>query len=169
MRRCIYCKKIVHQSDLTLEHVIPQFLGGAYAPDWLKTRDVCQRCNNNLGLFVDAGFEKDWVVSSTLSMAAHKTYDPSAGVGLPLICMGLEDVPLPAIQPDECFEVWLGPAGERVFWVRPVDESLYWYMGGIPGQLKLLTRARTLCFLPSHTQILGARFRRSRLRLLVGR
>lgn len=152
MRRCIYCRKFVEQSTLTLEHVIPQFLGGAYAPDWLKTRDVCRRCNSNLGLFVDASFEKDWSVSSTLAMAAHKTYDASTDVGLPLICMGLEDVPLPGLQPDECCEVWLGPSGERVFWIRPADESLYWYMGGNPITAKTArTRAYFMFSVRSHT------------------
>ena len=42
----------------SLEHVIPQFLGGAYAPDQMKTKDVCRKCNSDLGLFVDAAFEK---------------------------------------------------------------------------------------------------------------
>ncbi|RQS64281.1 hypothetical protein DID96_28560 [Burkholderia sp. Bp8963] len=32
MKRCIYCRQPVDSSRLTLEHVIPQFLGGAYRP-----------------------------------------------------------------------------------------------------------------------------------------
>lgn len=136
MKRCLYCRKDVAQSEFTLEHVVPKYLGGAYVSDKLKTRDVCKRCNNDLGLFVDAGFEKDWFVSNALSMAAHKTYDPEGSVGLPLVCMGRLDIKLPGMQPDECCESWLGPAGELVFWVRPTDDRLYWYMGGNPRTVK---------------------------------
>lgn len=142
MTRCIYCRQLVNQSEKTIEHVIPQFLGGAYAPDKFKTRDVCRRCNSNLGLFVDAGFEKDWFVAQNLSMIAHKTYDPEKNIGLPLICMGSVDLPLPDMQPEEICELWLGPFGEQIYWVRPADERLYWYMGGNPRTAKTIrTRA----------------------------
>lgn len=151
MRRCIYCRQLVERSELTLEHVIPQFLGGACAPDRFKTRDVCKDCNNNLGLFVDAGFEKDWFVSNVLSMIAHKTYDPSKSAGLPLICIGPVDFPLPDMRPDEICESWLGPFGEQIYWVRPVDERLYWYMGGNPRTAKTVrTRAYFMFGARSH-------------------
>ena len=58
MRECIYCRKLKEEDMFSLEHVIPQFLGGAYAPDQMKTKDVCRKCNSDLGLFVDAAFEK---------------------------------------------------------------------------------------------------------------
>ncbi|MGZ5027986.1 MAG: HNH endonuclease [Methylobacter sp.] len=58
MSICIYCRLDKSESDFSLEHIIPQSLGGAAAPDYFKTRKVCSTCNNNLGLFVDASFEK---------------------------------------------------------------------------------------------------------------
>ena len=67
---CIYCGEEKDDSEFTFEHVIPQSLGGAYAPDQFKTHDVCVKCNGNLGLFVDAAFEKDWFVQSWLLMSA---------------------------------------------------------------------------------------------------
>lgn len=70
MKRCIYCRQEKDDDQFTLEHVIPQFLGGAYTPESFKIRDVCKNCNNNLGLFVDAGFEKNWLVSNNLRQAA---------------------------------------------------------------------------------------------------
>jgi hypothetical protein len=140
---CIYCRRMLDPLEFSLEHVIPQFLGGAYAPQTLKTRDVCRKCNSNLGLFVDAGFEKDWAVSQRLSLIAHRTYDPQADIGLPLICMGISQIPLPGIEPEEVCESWLGPAGEQIYWVRPADERMYWYMGGNPVTAKT---ARTTAY-----------------------
>jgi hypothetical protein len=142
MKKCIYCRKHKDDSEFTLEHVIPQFLGGAYSPEIFKIRDVCKPCNSNLGLFVDAGFEKNWIVSNKLRDAAYRFFDPNNAVGLPLICMGNSDLTPPNIEEDEICELWLGPLGEQVYWVRPNDERLYWYTGGNPITTKTkLSRA----------------------------
>lgn len=131
-KKCIYCRKDKAEEEFTLEHIFPQFLGGAYASDVFKTRDVCERCNNNLGLFVDAGFEKNWFVSNKLRFFAYAFLDPNNLTGLPLICMGESDLAPPEMNSTETCEAWLGPFGEAVFWIRPLDEMLYWYSGGNP-------------------------------------
>jgi hypothetical protein len=136
MRRCIYCREKKDKGEFTLEHVFPQFMGGAYAPDCFKTRDVCKRCNSNLGLFVDAGFEKNWFVSNKLREAAYAFFDPNNPVGMPLICMGKSDLIPPQQQEYEVCESWLGPLREQIYWVRPHDERLYWYTGGNPRTTK---------------------------------
>lgn len=136
MRECIYCRKEKDEGEFTLEHVFPQFMGGAYAPDCFKIREVCNRCNNNLGLFVDAGFEKDWRVSNTLKMFANAFFDPNNPIGLPLICMGKTDLIPPQKEENEVCESWLGPLGEQIYWVRPGDDRLYWYAGGNPRTAK---------------------------------
>jgi hypothetical protein len=121
---------------MTLEHVLPQSLGGAYAPDVYKIRNVCERCNSNLGLFVDAGFEKNWLVSGTLQVSALASFDVKNPKGLPLICMGDANLDVPGLKGDEVCECWLGPLGERIYWIRPKDEELYWYAGGNPRTSK---------------------------------
>ncbi len=136
MKRCIYCRKPKPETEFTLEHVIPQFLGGAYGPDRFKTRDVCKSCNSNLGLFVDASFEKNWFVTHKLREIAFSNFDPDKDAGLPLICMGHSDLKPPDMQPSETCESWLGPLGEQIYWVRPDDERLYWYSGGNPRTTK---------------------------------
>lgn len=138
MRTCIYCREAKADGDFTLEHVLPQFMGGAYAPERFKVRDVCKRCNSNLGLFVDAGFEKNWFVSNKLREAAYAFFDPSNPVGLPLICMGKSDLAPPQQQESEICESWLGPLGEQIYWIRPHDERLYWYTGGNPRTTKTI-------------------------------
>lgn len=136
MRPCIYCRKPFPDNQFTLEHVIPQFLGGAQAPDELKTRDVCGKCNNDLGLFVDAAFEKDFLVYNHLKESAYAFFDPEKPIALPLQCMGISDLKPPNMQEDEICESWLGPLGEQIYWIRPKDERMYWYSGGNPRTVK---------------------------------
>jgi len=136
MRNCIYCRKTKSDDEFTLEHVIPQFLGGAQAPDELKTRDVCGTCNSNLGLFVDAAFEKDFLVFNELNESAHAFFNPENPVALPLRCMGTSDLTPPNTEEDEVCEAWLGPLGEQVYWIRARDERMYSYSGGNPRTVK---------------------------------
>lgn len=135
MSKCMYCDTEIVDSSSSLEHLIPQFLGGAYAPDRFKTHLACRRCNNNLGLFVDAAFEKDWTVGNNLAYLARESLVLQGGqatAGVPLICFGLSELKPPGMQEGEVCESWLGPHGEQVYLVRPADERLYWYSGGNP-------------------------------------
>lgn len=135
MAKCIYCDKEKSDSEMSLEHAIPRFLGGAYAPDNFKIRNVCERCNNNLGLFVDAAFEKDWTVGSNLAQLARESVSLQGNIvtsGIPLVCMGISDLSPPGMQESEVCECWLGPHGEQVYLIRPSDDRLYWYSGGNP-------------------------------------
>ncbi|NCC23332.1 MAG: HNH endonuclease [Alphaproteobacteria bacterium] len=136
MKNCIYCHESKSDDEFSLEHVIPQFMGGALVSDKLKTRDVCRQCNNNLGLFVDAAFEKDFLVFNNLNAAAHAFFDPDNPSSLPLHCMGASALTPPNIKETEVCEYWIGPLGEQVFWIRPSDKRLYWYSGGNPRTVK---------------------------------
>lgn len=136
MPSCIYCGQNKPDEDMTLEHAVPQCLGGAYAPDSFKTNRACKKCNSNLGLFVDASFEKSWFVTNWLQNAAMACYDPSNPSSLPLVCLGKSEHILPGMLDDEICEAYLGPLGEVVYWVRPHDERLYWYAGGNPRTAK---------------------------------
>ena len=137
LQKCLYCRRDKSEKEFTLEHVIPQFLGGAQAPDAFKTRRVCKTCNSNLGLFVDASFEKDWVVSNELNEAAYSFFNPEHPSSLPLRHMGISiDLHPPEMQEDEVCECWLGPLGEQIYWIRPSDERMYWYAGGNPRTAK---------------------------------
>ncbi len=136
MRNCIYCRKIKSDKEFTLEHVIPQFLGGAQAPDKLKTRDVCKICNSDLGLFVDAAFEKDFLVFNELKNSASAFFNPEKPFALPLKCMGTCDLIPPNMKENEICEAWLGSLGEQIYWIRIKDERMYWYSGGNPRTVK---------------------------------
>lgn len=136
MNKCIYCTREKNDTEFSLEHVIPQFLGGSQAPDTFKTKDVCKSCNNNLGLFVDASFEKDFLVFNNLKAAAYAFFDPEDPSSLPLHYMGVSKLIIPHIKNNEICEYWLGPLGELILWVRPDDEKMYWYSGGNPRLVK---------------------------------
>lgn len=136
MTICLYCDRDKSEDEMTLEHVLPQSLGGAYAPDMYKLRNVCEKCNNDLGLFVDAGFEKHWLVSNVLRLSALASFDSEHPKSLPLICMGNSRLEIPGLGEDEVCESWLGALGEQIYWIRPKDEKLYWYSGGNPRTTK---------------------------------
>ena len=133
---CIYCREEKQIDEFSLEHVVPQFLGGNFVSDKFKTRNVCKKCNNNLGLFVDAAFEKDWLVFNHLKSQAYAFYNPKAPTSLPLHYMGHSVINPPHMVDGEICEYWLGPLGEQIFWIRPDDEKLYWYAGGNPRTVK---------------------------------
>ena len=117
-------------------------MGGAQAPDNLKTRNVCETCNSNLGLFVDASFEKDFLVFNELNEAAYSFFNPDAPTPLPLRNMGASDLTPPETKEGEICECWIGPLGEQIYWIRPSDERMYWYSGGNPRTVKKVkTRA----------------------------
>ncbi|MCW0236299.1 MAG: HNH endonuclease [Ferrovibrio sp.] len=136
MVKCIYCLEDKAEKDMSLEHAIPQFLGGAQAPDKYKTHCVCKTCNSNLGLFVDASFARSFLVANWLKMNAMDLYLPSDPGGLPLYCMAVMELNLPGMTEDDVCELYMGPLGEQVYWVRPHDERLFWYSGGNPRTTK---------------------------------
>lgn len=129
---CMYCGYSKPQSDSTLEHGIPQALGGAHAPDRFKFRNICTKCNNDLGAYVDASFAKSWFVINGLATAAKKLYDGANDVPVPPVCMGPIEIPGLQLADGQIAESWLGPSGEHLIWVRLKDETLYWYSGGNP-------------------------------------
>ncbi|WP_252180136.1 HNH endonuclease [Endozoicomonas sp. 4G] len=136
MKECIYCRKVKEESGFSLEHIVPQFLGGSRVPNLLKTKQVCKICNNNLGLFVDASFEKSFLVYSYLTEQAYAFYDPDNPTALPLRCFGTTDLSPPHMVEGEICELWIGPLGEQIIWIRPDDKRLYWYSGGNPRTVK---------------------------------
>lgn len=147
MIECIYCQQQKEEKEFSLEHVIPQFLGGNFVSDKFKTRRVCKTCNNNLGLFVDAAFEKDWLIFNYLNTEAYAFFNPNKPIPLPLQCMGISELKPPYISEEDLCEYWLGPLGEQVFWIRPDDERLYWYSGGNPRTVKKQKLEHILYFL----------------------
>jgi hypothetical protein len=60
MKTCIYCGEEKNTDEFSAEHIWPDALGGDDLPDFWRTDDVCQKCNNLSGLYVDGAFVKGW-------------------------------------------------------------------------------------------------------------
>jgi hypothetical protein len=114
---------------MTLEHIWPQALGGQYAPDLFRTREVCERCNSLAGQWVDGAFLKSWLIICENAIAARHFLEPAVPGILPLIYFGIDEG-FP-VQPGEVCERWIGPAGEQIYYVHQADDNKWFgYAGG---------------------------------------
>ena len=132
VRTCLYCGKQKPLAELSLEHIFPQRLGGAMCSELFKTRDVCQRCNNILGAFVDGTFIKSWFVTNAEALASQQYLDIASPNSIsPLMYMGiLNGLNLPA---DEICEMWVGPCGCHFYHMHQRDDTRWdTYAGGNP-------------------------------------
>lgn len=142
---CLYCGHDKPKTDESLEHVIPQFMGGEFAPQQYLLRTVCKQCNNKLGLFVDASYAKSWFVTNGLSNAARRLYTDLTDPPLPLVCMGLSKIAGLVLDEWQIAEHWVGPSGETVIWLRAHDKRLHGYSGGNPIDKKKMQSTAYLC------------------------
>ena len=114
---CVYCGET--DVEGSLEHLWPQGLGGAQAPELFRTRDVCRKCNNKCGLFVDAPFIKSWVLkgASAFESLWYADLSPDSRAVLPPIYWGVlaDDLALGAGL--SC-EVWLSACRGVIFHVH---------------------------------------------------
>ncbi|WP_157652280.1 HNH endonuclease [Burkholderia ubonensis] len=167
-RNCIYCDRDKPITEFSLEHIFPDSLGGSLCCDLFKTRQVCQRCNNLSGLFIDGPFIKSWFRNNHDAVASrdYLTLDAQDST-LPLIYMG----EIGAISTtDEVCESWLGPCGEHVYhFHRRDDERFATYLGGDPIARQKDTGRAYLALTVTHPWWIGlalrsfkAHFRRAR-------
>jgi hypothetical protein len=133
---CLYCGTEKQQSESSLEHAIPQFMGGDYAPKIFQITNVCTTCNNRLGLWVDASYAKSWFITNYLAEAARLLCTKADDPGLPLRCMGRAQIPNLVVPDEHVAEHWIGPSGETIAWIRPHDERMDSYAGGNPIDTK---------------------------------
>lgn len=126
---CIYCNGRKNNPRMTLEHIWPQSLGGAAAPELFRSNQVCESCNNHAGLWVDGAFTKSWFVANEAAMQDRSYLDPEKPGIVPFIYMGI-DTEFPN-RPDHICERWLGQAGEHIYHIHLADEDKwYGYAGG---------------------------------------
>jgi hypothetical protein len=151
-RFCIYCGKEKPESDFSLEHIFPDRLGGKLCSDLFKTRNVCERCNSLMGLFVDGSFIKSWFRTNYDASSAREYLDLNSPKSFePLIYMGrLKSI---SIANNEVCELWLGPCGSLYYHFHATDEDRFKaYAGGNPISRKA-DRGRVYLFLTSENQL----------------
>lgn len=91
-KKCIYCNEEKKDDKFSLEHIFPNNLGGAYTNKIFKTRQVCRKCNNLSGLYVDSSFIKNFfVTNSTIFSNYLGFYDFNKNPYIPFSYMGFVD------------------------------------------------------------------------------
>jgi HNH endonuclease len=75
LKTCVYCEQDKPEEEFDLEHIWPDALGGDLLPALFQTNDVCQRCNNLAGLFVDGAFLKSWFGQAERATGAYDYVD----------------------------------------------------------------------------------------------
>lgn len=113
MRTCLYCKQKKNDSEFSKEHIIPRAVGGAVNPlNPFTINDVCKRCNNLCGLFIDAPFIKSWFINNQRASNAKKFVRLTNSTVLPLTYIGIiEELKFD----NRICEFWLGPTGDTIY------------------------------------------------------
>lgn len=65
MNNCFLCEQ--SGVEMSLEHSIPQFLGGKKSDDKFKKLNLCRSCNSRLGTYVDARFARNFINAMELA------------------------------------------------------------------------------------------------------
>lgn len=137
-RRCSYCFRSKLTAEFNLEHIWPDALGGDALSGFWKTTNVCARCNELSGRFVDGEFIKSWFVVNERAEAARPYLNAAKpeAAWLPLTYIGnLEHDVVPTGM---AAEFWLGPCGDHIFHLRPTQEPGWeTYAGGKPTRKRL--------------------------------
>jgi hypothetical protein len=132
-RTCIYCSELKAAAEFSLEHIIPQFMGGNGACGDIVTRDVCRRCNSLTGQFVDAPVARGFFQNSIEHGAWRQciAFNEAAGNIFPLIYFGRSKEL--TFGPEEEAEVWLGPEGGSIWHIHTRQPDDYdTLVGGDP-------------------------------------
>lgn len=136
MFECIYCRENLPDKKRSLEHIWPDGLGGNYGPSFFMIKNVCGFCNNTLGLYVDAEFQRNFFRSTEEMTSALAFLDTKQASALPLVFMG--KIRAEGLKNEIC-ESWTGPRGEGIYFFHKEDnENFVTYAGGDP-----ITRRRS--------------------------
>lgn len=120
--KCIYCQQEKDENEFSLEHIIPQSMGGALLDNNFKTKHVCNRCNNLCGLFVDDACLRNWFQLNA-KMSAHLIN------GMFPSYIGMVDI---LSGDNEVCDMWTYPEGSVVYHFRPREDKFITHVGGNP-------------------------------------
>lgn len=149
-RECIYCLQEKPADQFSVEHIIPQFLGGTREHRTLVTDCVCKKCNSDFGRFVDAAVAKAYFMNFLERGFAEGCFDFDRNYGniFPLLYFGRnKDL---SFVPETVSELWLGPDAGTIWHLRGEDtETFLAYAGGDPVARRKSRTERVYAFLAS--------------------
>ena len=106
-KRCIYCNQDKYEDEFSLEHIFPDALGGKYANKLFKTRQVCKKCNNLAGLYVDSLFVKNFFLTKLFFSNYIGYFDFKKKPYIPFTYMGFyEHIEHPQYKFCEAWQFW---------------------------------------------------------------
>ncbi|WP_434794538.1 hypothetical protein TPDSL_15770 [Terrisporobacter petrolearius] len=135
MAICLYCGKEFNKEEMTREHVIPQVIGGnIHESNPFIIENVCKRCNNTAGIFIDGIFAKQFLVKNKIDTLNSRYTDLNKNQYIPLSYMGkLKDFEFEG----KICEFWLGPTGDVIYHFHdPYKDKLGIPMIGKPTYIK---------------------------------
>lgn len=110
---CVYCGSIKSATEFTSEHVIPKAIGGNLIPtNPFLLENVCRRCNNIAGIYIDGPYIKSWFTQNYRAESQLQYVDLRNHAVLPLHFMGLFE---PLLFEGRQCDFWLGPTGDRIY------------------------------------------------------
>lgn len=125
---CVYCAGRSGDQRASEEHIWPQALGGDFGPPLFITRQVCKKCNDLAGQWVDRAFLRNFFTSGERSKTSREFLDPKKPTAQTLVFMG-QDADFPVRQGEVC-ERWLGPAGESIYHIHEADDERWLTLAG---------------------------------------
>lgn len=134
-RICIYCGKEFEEKDMTREHVIPQVLGGNIEEqNPFIAYNVCKRCNNIAGTFIDGVFAKQFLVNAYINTIKTRYTDINVNPFIPPAYLGkISDIKFN----DKICEWWVEYDGTSIFhFHKPYEEKKSATVVGKPTYIK---------------------------------
>ncbi|WP_394887021.1 HNH endonuclease [Clostridium butyricum] len=134
-RICIYCGKEFEEKDMTREHVIPQVIGGNIEEqNPFIAYNVCKRCNNTAGTFIDGIFAKQFLVDAYINLIKKRYTDINVNPFIPPAYMGMTSE---FKFNDKICEMWVEHDGSSIFhFHKPYEEKSYINIVGKPTYIK---------------------------------
>lgn len=118
---CVYCGQNKLTNQLSDEHIIPRSIGGATdINNPLKIKNVCKKCNNTVGMFVDYALTGNWFMYNYHASVIKKYATLNQDTALPLKYMG---VCKEYNYENYICDLYLGPAGDQIFHFHPPFDS----------------------------------------------
>jgi len=137
-KKCIYCNQYKDESDFSLEHIFPSALGGKYLDDDLfKTHNVCKKCNNWFGLYVDGMFLKSFFIKNEVFNHYLDFVNEIEDITVPFVFIGTLKKPSISHPKYRYCDYWVWAGGSRVYHFHSnYNQFFNSYVGGHPIKFK---------------------------------
>ncbi|MDA3077466.1 HNH endonuclease [Campylobacter sp. JMF_06 NA1] len=129
MTTCYLCKK--NNVKMSLEHSIPKFLYGIKSDDKFKKMNLCEKCNNELGKFVDGRFAHSFFVSTKLNEFKNDTLYKFTALNF-----DDNDSILQLIDNNQYIDAMVNEKF-NVYWLKNNDKNFLCLVGGEPYLSKM--------------------------------